>query len=268
LRSRLADYQLLGPAGPDGDAGRSWLAQPPGRLGERGPVVVTELDDVTDAAWPAVAGRLTELAAVASPHLPRLIEAGRSDEEGGKVTWVSRSHGSAQPLVGLPREPRQTLHVLAGVARGAHDLHEAGWAHGDIRPRLVLVDDGDGLLERPTGRQALLAASTIHVRTPLDLDGIDPDAVWGNGPSRASDLWAIGVTAHTMLTGRPVHPALAGDQVVTGVQRVLVERPALDASLPAPVAEVIGACLAPNPVDRPESAAALAERLEQLAAAS
>jgi serine/threonine protein kinase len=56
-----------------------------------------------------------------------------------------------------------------------------------------------------------------------------------------------------------VHPALPDDPIVTAVQRVLVEVPVVVSSLPAAVAELLRSCLAPDPADRPGTAADLAD---------
>lgn len=258
VSSRLADYVLLDPLDA---AGGSWLADPPARLGEPGPVVISELGLLADAEWAAVAARLAALAAVRSPHLVRLLEAGRAPEQ---PAWCSRAWAGARPVAGAP-DRHQVLHALAGAARGAHALHEAGVAHGAIRPSAVLVDGaGDGVLDCPVDSQALPPPAVVCARSPGDLDGVEPEALWGEGPSPASDVYALGGAVQTLLTGRPLHPTLLGDQPVTGVQRVLVERPTVDPGLDPPVAELVVACLDPDPAARLESAAALADRLDEL----
>jgi serine/threonine protein kinase len=253
LRSRLADYQLLGPAGPSSD---SWLATAPARIGISEPVVVTEL---APGDWPARAARLSSLAAVRSPWLPRLIEAGETDEEDGPVAWVVRTDGRAPAVSGPASDPESVLRGLAAAARGAHDLHEAGWVHGDIRPGAILRRGDDTLLEPPIRTVATPGRTIPSGVTPADLDPLDPVTVWGEGPSRSSDIWALGATAHRLLTGTHVHPALPDDPIVTAVQRVLVEVPVVVSSLPAAVAELLRSCLAPDPADRPGTAADLAD---------
>lgn len=262
MPTSLADYRMISPIGPL--ATRAWLAEPPAALGADPPVVVAELPGVDEAAWPQVRTRLTELADIRSAHLPRLLASGRGvgDEP---AAWLVRDRAHAQPLAALADDGRRFLLVLAGAARGAHDLHEGGWAHGDIRLTTILVDGDEGLLDLPALAASALPPAVGRVTDPASLDGFEPDRLWGVGPTRASDVYALGAAAHRVLSGRPLHPELASDQPVTGVQRVLVERPQIDPDLPGPLAEIVRACLEPDPRNRPPSAAALADRLEEVA---
>ena len=261
MRSRLADYQILGPAGPTGD---TWLAAAPARLGGGGaPVVLTQLGH-GDEDWSSLSARLTALAAVRSPHLPRLIEAGQIEEEGGMVSWVTREDGRAELNEGPAPDPRAALRRLAAVARGVHDLHEAGWVHGDIAPRSVLQSGEATLLEPPV--RGLAGPPVPGPGTqPVDLDTIDGAILWGEGASRATDIWALGATAHRVLTGLSIHPALETDLIVTAVQRILVEAPIVASGLPPEVAGLLRSCLSPDPAERPATAANLADDLERLA---
>jgi hypothetical protein len=258
LRSRLADYQILGPGGPDAD---SFLATPPVRLGAGdAPVVLIELASSRED-WASVSERLASLAGVRSPFLARLIEAGQADEEDGAVTWVAREDGRARPVTGAAPDQRDALQRLAAAARGAHDLHEAGIVHGDIRSRALLERNGTTVLEPPVRGPATTGLGA----QPVDLDTLEPASIWGEGPSRAGDIWALGATAHRVLSGTYLHPGLQQDLIVTAVQRVLVEPPAMAATLPAGVVELLRACVAPDPADRPATAADLADAFERLA---
>ncbi len=259
MRSRLADYQIIGPAGPEGD---SWLAETPARLGGGATVVVTQLDE-RRSSWPAFSEQLRALAAVRSPYLPRLIEAGCIDEDGVTVRWVTREDGRPADPGGAAPDVGVALRRLAAAARGAHDLHEAGWAHGDIHPRSVLQRGGDTLLEPPVRTVARAGAVTPPGIRAGDLDTVEPALLWGEGASRATD---IGATAHRVLTGHHVHPALDDDLVVTAVRRVLAEAPVMDSTLEPATASLLRSCLAADPAERPPTAADLADDLEQLAA--
>jgi serine/threonine protein kinase len=259
LRTRLADYQLLGSLG----SSDTWLATAPPRLSWTEPVVVTEL---APADWAARSTHLARLAGVESTYLPRLIEVGQTDEEDGTVTWVVRADGRPDDAPGPAADLGTVLRRLAAAARGAHALHEAGLVHGDIRPEAILSRGDDTLLEPPVRRLPTAGVVVAAGTPPADFDPLEPAAIWGEGRSRASDIWALGVTAHRLLTGQPVHPALATDLIVHAVQRVLLQPPTIAPGLAGPVDEVIRTCLAPDPADRPKTAADLADAFERVAA--
>jgi hypothetical protein len=270
LPPSFADYLIVGPAGGPGSRGSraprggpTWVARPPARLGLVEEVLIVPLGPLDDRSWPTVAERLTALASIRSPRLPTLIEAGRSHGAGIPEGWAVRSSPHSLPLAAAPGGA--AFAELAGAARGAHDLHQAGWAHGDIREATVLVADGGGQLDLPL--QAVIAEppEVASFADPVDLDGVEPDRLWGAGPTRASDVYALGALLHRCLTGALLHPGLPGDAPVTAAQRALLERPRLDPRLAGPAAELVAECLDPDPGRRPPSALAVAERLEDLA---
>ncbi len=263
-----ADYRITSPAaGADAGSGPAWVAEPPSRLGRDGAVVVVDLGPLDEAGWAVLGHRLEELASIRSPRLPALIEAGREPRGGQSTAWASRDHPGARPVASASVAPGLAMRAIATAARAAHELHEAGWAHGDIRPGTVLLDGEEGLLDLPLAAAAALPPAVTRVVAPEDLDGAEPDRLWGAGATRASDIYALGALLHRQLTGTLLHPDLPRDPVVTAVQRVLVERPRVDASLSGPAGDLVRECLEPDPARRPATALAVAERLEQMAPA-
>jgi serine/threonine protein kinase len=214
--------------------------------------------------WEATEARLGTIAAIRSPYLPALIEAGQTEEDGRTVTWCSRADGVPRPAPTHPVDPATAYRVLAAVGHGLHALHEGGVAHGDLRARAVLHRGGDTLVEPPLHRPA--APALAPGGSPADLDAVEAAVLWGEGPSRAGDIWALGALAHRLLTGSGIHPALGSDQIVTAVQRVLIEPPVISPTLPAPAIEVVRACLAQDPGDRPSTADDVAARFDHMAA--
>jgi hypothetical protein len=275
LRSSLADYQLLGSFGPGSESDGTWLARPPTRLGvSDSTVVITEIADPGASQWGSLIERLSDLAGIRHEHLPRLIEAGRSDNDGsgdgrtttgpGGVAWVTRGGADARPLTPASGPRDHALRAVAGAARATHALHEAGWAHGDIRPAAILVGVDTVMLEPPLRTAATAAPLACPPRSATGFDSVDPNSLWGEGPSRAGDIWSLAATAHTLVTGRLVHPALAGDPVVTAAQRILIEAPKLADELDDALKTLLQSCLSPDPAERPATAADLADQLERL----
>jgi hypothetical protein len=273
LRSSLADYQLLGSLGSGGESDGTWLARPPARLGlTESTVVVTEIPDPGVSQWGELIERLADLASIRHEHLPRLIEAGRSDDgrsddgrrDGGPVAWVTRDAADARPLRPGSGTRDQALGAVGRAARAAHALHEGGWAHGDIRPTAILVGADTVMLEPPLRIAATPAPLAGPPRNSTGFDSVDPNALWGEGPSRAGDIWSLAATAHALVTGRLVHPALPGDPIVTAAQRILIEAPQLAGDLDSALQTLLRACLSPDPADRPPTAADLADQLDRL----
>lgn len=164
----------------------------------------------------AVAAMVARIAELDHPGLARLREAGRTPEglpyliaEYVRGTQLPRHAERAR--LDLPARLALYRELLAAV----RFAHEHGVAHGDVKPRNVLVtpegtvkliDLGLSALLAGTVRAALGAEPALPtVTTPYS----SPEQVRGEGPSVASDLWALGALLYELLAGTPPHGAEA-----------------------------------------------------------
>jgi len=171
---------------------------------------------------------------------------------------------------GLPALPLvQRLAMLSQVARTIAAAHGAGVLHSDIKPGNILVEQGgDGapllrLVDFGAGglsdaaRLAALGISLQGVRDEAGERGtgtlryMAPEVLAGGAPTTAADIYALGVLLYQLVTG-DLSKSLA----------VGWEADIDDDLLRADIA----AAAAGDPARRLESAAALAERLDTLAA--
>jgi serine/threonine protein kinase len=266
---RIADYEVVRSLTERRTGGRAGVltARPPARLGSGPAEVVLHLIDTDRERLAAAADHLRAVAAARADHVVGLIEVGRDDSGPTPVAYCAVEYQPWGSLAGTARlETGAALRALAGAARGAHELHEAGLVHGDIRPATVLLSDTrGGVLAAPLPTTSSYPGLTATADPPGRLETLEPALLMGDAPGRASDVWALGATAHRALTGRSLHPSLETDDPLTAAQRCLFEPPVLDPGLAADHADVIARCLRADPVDRPESAAALADAFQGLA---
>ena len=268
---RIADYEIVRPLGAAGALGEAaaLVARPPGRLGVSSAEVVLHLLDARPEQLAATIEHLRAVAAARADHVVGLIEIGRDDSGATPVAYCAVEYQAGGSLANSAQlDAVATLRALAGAARGAHELHEAGLAHGDIRPATVLVGTPHGgVLTAPMPPIGAAPGLTATADPPARLDTLEPGLLMGDAPSRASDVWALGATAYRALTGRALHPRLETDDPLTGAQRALFEPPVLDPGLADEHAGLIARCLRPDPAERPESAGALADAFHDLAGA-
>jgi serine/threonine protein kinase len=260
----IADYTELRPYG-HGDEGAFYLATPPARLGSPGPVVLKVLDVALE---PERLRRVTQelqlFAAVDSPYLVRLLDAGHED---GRFFYAVEHLGRgtlAEPAGDL--EPSGILKVVADAARGAHALHEEGIAHRAISPaKVVLHDEGGKLADLELARFINPGMTVTSVAPVASVEYTDPAIIRGERAGRASDIWSLGVTLHRAISGRSVYgEELPAGDLLGAVRRLLSARPEVADGVDPPVANIVMACLAIDPDDRPPTALAVAERLEEL----
>jgi hypothetical protein len=269
LRPAIADYQVGRLLDAEDGPQARWLVEPPERLGlPAGATVVAHLVPLPDSvAWNRLLARLSLAAGAGADHLAGLVESARAADGG----WITSTHPASNLSRDAGLSRRQHLGAIAGACRGAHQLHEVGMAHGAIRPDTIWVEPvgGDappaGVLG-PTASWALEDGLAWPGGPAGDLAFVDPSLLLGAPPSRASDLWSLGVVLHRALSGHDLYDDPPGAVGPADVQRHRDEPPRIDPLLRPEMGELLASCLAHDPADRPPSALALAQRIDAVIA--
>jgi serine/threonine protein kinase len=261
---KIADYTLLRPLG-EGNYGEFYLATPPARLRVDSEFVAVKVlaGRTTEDSFRRATKELRLFAAVQSPYLVRLYDAGQE----GETFYYSMEYfplGSlAEPTRPLRRE--EALRAVAMAARAAHALHEAGIVHRDIKPANIMLYESGAKLSDLGLAQLVQPGLTVTGMGPIgSVEFMDPGIMRGARASRASDIWSLGVTLHRALTNQSMYGDLADDEPLLAMRKVLSSAPTLSGDLPPEAATLIQACLAPDPADRPPTALVVAERIETL----
>ncbi len=258
MRDAIADYRVVEPWGR---AGSRYVCRPPERLRRDGDVMVTELAVDADG-WQQLCDSLLRLASAPEGRMLEVIEVGRDMETGRSYLVTEPVPGGTLAEPARPGRPGEGLQAVEAAARGAHALHEVGLAHGSIRPSAVLLTDRGPVLDVP--RLDAPDGEVIRIGPWSELVAVDPELLAGESPSRASDIWALGATLHSVVSDRPLFPGIESDEPVTAVQRVMFTRPEPDPSLPPALRDLITTSLSADPADRPPTALAFAERLGEI----
>ena len=260
----VADYQLVKALG-QGNQGQFFLALRPARLGDGSEYVAVKVLTApnTEDALRRTSRELRAFASAQSPHLVSILDAGQdADRFFYTVEYFPR--GS----LGRPADtisPAEMLRGLEHAALAAHALHEVGIVHRGIKPTNVLLTDNGAKLSDLGLAQMLAPGQKVTSMGPIGaVEYMDPLLLQGEPGSRATDIWSLGVTMHEVLTGARIYGDLALNDPLLMVQRVLTTRPTLNGHLNDGEREIVAACLAPAPQDRPMTAEVVAERIAAL----
>ncbi len=158
-------------------------------------------------------------------------------------------------------EPDVVRSIAGQAALALAAAHESGVVHRDVKPaNIIVTPDGQakltdfGIARPANGKGHTLTGEVLG--TP---EYLSPEQALGETATEASDLYALGVIAHEMLTGSK--PFDAGTPVATAVAQVSEEPPPLPPTVPDDLRSVVEACLAKSPEERPADARALADAL-------
>jgi len=168
----------------------------------------------------------------------------------------------------------RVVHILRQVCGSLAEAHAAGLIHRDIKPANVVVGERGGLgdvvkvldfglvksVDEPS--TGAVTRDDAVTGTPLYLSPeslVAPESV-----DARSDLYAVGCMGYFLLTGSPV---FEGRSVVEICSHHLHTKPSrlserTELTIPSDLEEIILACLAKEPDDRPRDARALTARLD------
>jgi len=241
--------------------------------------------------WPFIrtqelAGRFSRegsvLARLEHPHIVPVYQAG---------VWQGRPYIAMARIGGgtladrreefAGKSPREVAAFMEKVARAVHAAHRQGVLHRDLKPANILMDaQGEPrvadfglaklwLADEPT---ECSSGDTPTTASELTSPGVQPgtppymapeqlDA--GLGPvGPATDVWALGVVLHEMLTGKRPFAGQTRRELARNVCHL--PRPSCRATnkrVPRWLDGVVARCLAKAPADRYASAADLAAAL-------
>ncbi|MBE2251472.1 MAG: protein kinase [Myxococcus sp.] len=214
------------------------------------------------------------LSSVEHPSVVRVIDFGQHGQSMCLVMEFVEGQSLQQLLEReAPLSVERAERILGQLAQGLAAIHARGIVHRDLKPDNVVLtttpegreqarvlDFGIARLAEPDERQQVTQSGFV-VGTP---EYMSPEQAMGQPLDPRSDLYALGLIAFRLLTGKAPFPGpspreLVSQQIHQAPPRLVDVAPHL-AAAPALVA-VVTACLAKAPDERPPSAAALLERL-------
>ena len=151
----------------------------------------------------------------------------------------------------LPAEDvRRLLGQLASALAVAHD---AGIIHRDIKPANILISgDQARLMDFGIARSIDSDSRTMTGNVLGTAHYLSPEQAMGQTVGPPTDVYGLGVLAHEMLSASK--PFDKGTPIATALAHVQEPPPPLPDDTPADLEQLITACLAKEPEERPTAA--------------
>jgi len=215
-----------------------------------------------------------------SPHTVKLFDYG--DAADGRFYYVME-HLEGLDLEQIvrrfgPVSAERAIFLVAQACLSLAEAHEHGLVHRDVKASnlfacragievdfVKVLDFGLVAAEHRSGRHTP-AQSGLHtmfdgvVGTPAYMA---PEVVRGGQPDPRSDVYAMGAVLFFLLTGRPVFTVPTVEAMMSAHLRTPPTAPGKQTGtdVPSDLDEIVLACLAKNPADRPPTMQALRARL-------
>ncbi|MGH7711325.1 MAG: protein kinase domain-containing protein, partial [Gemmatimonadaceae bacterium] len=213
------------------------------------------------------------LAQLQHPNIVPVLTAGTSDG----LPYFTMPFVAGESLRSLatagPMPVKAVMPLLRDVAKALAYAHKQGVVHRDIKPENILLTEGSAVVTdfgiakalsnaggRP--RNGTLTGLGTTIGTPAYMA---PEQAAGDpAVDHRADVYAWGVVAYELLAGH--HPFAnkrsAHELIAAHFSELPPPLAAQNADISRPVAELVMQCLAKDPNERPASATALVEVLE------
>jgi serine/threonine-protein kinase len=218
-------------------------------------------------------------ASLRSPHTVQLYDFGVTE---GRTFYLVMELLDGLDLETLVRQKgplpaARVIQILGQVCESLEEAHASGLVHRDIKPanlhlgrvglRYDFVKVLDfGLVKTVKSDDPSHSLATAAGLTPGTPAYMAPELAMGQAVDGRTDLYALGCVAYFLLTGQLVFDAGNGIQMIARHLNDAPVPPSQRTELPVPGAleQVVLACLAKRPDDRPAGATELARSLAAL----
>jgi serine/threonine protein kinase len=211
-----------------------------------------------------------EAKTVASLEHPAIVPVYDVGEEDGQPYFVMRymTGGSlSERIVSSPLSVAETASIMQRLAGALDEAHKRGVIHRDLKPGNIMFDHmGEpyisdfGIAKIAQGKGAATITGGGIIGTPAYMS---PEQAQGDKVDGRSDIYALGVIAFEMLTGRQPYEAdtpmaVVVKHITDPVPHILDVNP----NLPADLENVIESAMAKNCDERYATAKEFAEALQ------
>ncbi|GAF46838.1 protein kinase domain-containing protein [Rhodococcus wratislaviensis] len=166
-----------------------------------------------------------------------------------------------------PLTAEQALRLGIRLAGALESSHRLGVLHRDVKPANVLANEYDEPVLTDFGIARISGGFETATGTVTGSPAFTaPEVLKGDPPSPASDVYGLGATLFSALTGHAAFERHSGEQVVAQFLRITTQPPPSlrEHGLSDDIAEVIGRAMSADPQQRPTTAAEFGDELRTI----
>jgi formylglycine-generating enzyme required for sulfatase activity/predicted Ser/Thr protein kinase len=164
------------------------------------------------------------------------------------------------------------VRIVRDIALGVHAAHRVGLIHRDIKPSNILLEEREGAEPKPyvvdfgIARDVSKSGLTMTGQSLGTPQYMSPEQALGRPENldRRTDVYSLGATLYELLCGGP---PFSGQTVTEVLLKVTAGEPVplrkRNPRLPIDLDTIVMKCLRPDPLERYDSARALAEDLQR-----
>lgn len=205
-------------------------------------------------------------------NVMRLVARGQVDERGVKVPYMV-----LEPLDGLdlkafiaeraPLAVPETLTILGQIAEALDLIHGRGIIHRNLGPEAIHVTRDGRVIVHSFGaaRAATMQTITMQNQVVGSVEFMAPEQMAGRKIDGKVDLYALGVVAYQLLTGKS--PFVHANIAALMKQKSEIEGPhpnTVNPRIPPELDRLVSSLLSADPARRPASASRLVRDLAAL----
>ena len=206
-----------------------------------------------------------------SPHILPLLDSGAND---GMLFYVMPFVEGDSLRGRMAREgtiaPSEAMRLLRDIVDGVAHAHRKGVVHRDLKPDNVMIAERHALVVDFGVAKAMRDATAQHTLTSIGISLGTPaymspeQAAADPNVDHRADIYALGVMAYEMLTGKTpftgAPQAILAAQVTQPVPPLLTVKP----DVPPAIAQLVMTCLEKDPGKRYQTADELLLAIESL----
>ena len=228
----------------------------------------------TDDAQARLRREAQHASRLSHPHICHIYDVGRADGQLFVVMELVKGQSLADVVrdgsLSIANARRYAIEIADALAHA----HEHGVTHRDLKSTNVMITPARGAKVLDFGLARMLDTHQIdalsHSQRSLTDEGLiagtlpymAPELLRGQRGDQRSDIWALGVLLHEMVSGRKPFTGATGFEVSAGILHQ--EPEALPSKVPASMRAIIQRCLEKDPARRYQQAADVHVALQEM----